>query len=106
MFYDTFRFKHERDGLFFIIRLGGGISGNIILHIGNKGLFECAAATHADKLFRCVAGKDAPHAHKGDPVAAIGLIHVMGGHEDGYAILSGEVYEELPEVVSGHRIDA
>ena len=52
MFFDTFRVKHEWDGLFFIIRLGDGISGNIILHIGNKGLFEGRTATHADKLFR------------------------------------------------------
>ncbi len=44
--------------------------------------------------------------HEGDPVAALGLAHEMGGQEDGDSVLAGEPDEERPEIVACDRVDA
>ena len=105
MFFYTIRFHHEWNGLFFIIHPIGFIFGKIILDIGDKSLFKCVGVTRADKIFWRSAGQYMAHTHEGDPVAAACLIHVMGSHKYGNPVPSGEIDEQVPEMVSGHRIN-
>jgi ribosomal protein L19 len=44
--------------------------------------------------------------HEGEPVTSRRLIHEMGRYEDGDALISRQVDQELPELVTGDRVDA
>ena len=50
-------------------------------------------------------GQDRALAHQQQPVAALGLVHDVAGHEDGGAAV-GELVEQLPQVAAQHRVEA
>ncbi|MNH09068.1 hypothetical protein D3C79_685110 [compost metagenome] len=54
----------------------------------------------------CVAGQHPPGVHQRNTIAALGLVHEVGGEENGHALLAGQLYQQAPEVVAGGRVDA
>ena len=44
--------------------------------------------------------------HQRDAVATLGLVHEVGGNEDGDPVAASEVNDQLPETVPRHRINA
>ena len=44
--------------------------------------------------------------HHRDAVAALGLVHEMGGEEDGHAVVARQVDQRAPEAVARDRVDA
>jgi hypothetical protein len=52
------------------------------------------------------AVEHAPCVHQRDAVAALGLVHEVGGDEQGHAILARELDHQLPELVAGDGVHA
>jgi hypothetical protein len=44
--------------------------------------------------------------HERDAIAAIRLVHEMGGHEDRHAVVAREVDQRAPKRVSRNRVDS
>ena len=70
----------------------------------DKGIVQRLCARLLADRFGCVADKHAALVHQRNPVAARGLGHVMGGDENRHAIVSGQIYQRLPEDIARHRV--
>ena len=44
--------------------------------------------------------------HQRYAVAALRLVHEVGGDEDGHPVAPRQLNHQLPEAVAGHRVDA
>ena len=80
---------------------GGGVGGFDLYARGAGGIgfgkmLEFADGAESDKL---------GHVDVADAAATLGLVHVMGGDEEGDS-LAGEEEEEVPEGAAGDGIDA
>jgi hypothetical protein len=67
--------------------VGGGFAAAGFAQAGDEGVFEAGRAA-APPARRGVAGQDAAGVHQRDAVAALGLVHEVGGDEDRHAVLA------------------
>ena len=74
--------------------------------MADRKLDDVFAADRRDELLRGAEGDDAAMIHDGDAVAeALGLLHVMGGEDDGAAGLL-ELVDQVPEMAAGLGVEA
>ena len=59
-----------------------------------------------NQRLRRIAGQHLAGVHQRDAIAAFGLIHKVGGDEDGDTILPRQVDHQLPEHIARHRVNA
>ena len=57
-----------------------------------------------DQRRRRVAHQHPARMHQRDPVAALGLVHEMGGDEDGDLVPARQIDHDLPEGIPRHRV--
>ncbi|MPM97778.1 hypothetical protein SDC9_144955 [bioreactor metagenome] len=81
-------------------------AGARFFEIADEGVFQACAAALGHQRRRAVAVEYPPGVHQRDAVAALGLVHEVGGDEDRHPVLAREVDDELPEAIPCHRIDA
>ena len=43
--------------------------------------------------------------HQRDAVAALGLVHKVGGQKNGHALFAGQLNQQAPEIIPRRRID-
>ena len=72
-------------------QMGGGLGRRFGLDL------EHVLAEGGDELIRAALSNQAPAAHEGDPVAARGLFQMVGGQEQGRALLAAQAAEVLPD---------
>ena len=77
-----------------------------LIEIGDEGLFEILRAATFDDSRGAVAHQHLAGVHERDAVAALRLVHEMGGDEDGHAVAAREIDQALPEGVARDGIDA
>ena len=87
-------------------RLAGGLLADGFLQVGDEGGFQVVQAAFVHQALRRVAVEHAAGVHQRDAVAALRLVHEVGGDEDGHAVLARQVEHQLPETVTRHRVDA
>ncbi len=58
------------------------------------------------EFLRSAEGDEFSAVDHGEPVAEFGLVHVMGGQEEGDTEFSGQKADDFPEPFAGERIDA
>ncbi len=75
------------------------------LGVGTGDLEHLAAHLGLFEAGRGVEGQELALADKAHPLAELGLVHVVGGDQDGHA-LAGHVVDELPELAAADGVDA
>ena len=76
------------------------------LQEADKGILQIRGGLGRNQLRRRAGRQHASGMHQRNAVAALGLIHEMGGDEDGHAAIARQVDEQFPEPVARQRIDA
>ena len=74
--------------------------------IADEAVLERSAAALFDKLLRRADGEHLARVHERDAVAAVRLVHEMGGDENRHAVVAREVDQRAPEGVARDRVDA
>jgi hypothetical protein len=69
-----------------------------------KASSSVVAPPGAHERCRGAGGEHATRVHERDPVAALALVHEVGGNEDGDTVPAREVRQQLPEPVSRNRV--
>jgi len=74
------------------------------LQVRDEGFFKRRQAAVAHDLRRRAGDEHASGVHERDAVAALGLVHEVGGDEDGDAIAAGKLDQGAPEGIARHRV--
>jgi len=72
----------------------------------NKGFFQRRHLSRRAELGRVVASKHLPCVHQRNAIAAFGLIHEVGGNENGHALFARELHQQPPEGIARDRVNA
>ncbi len=76
-----------------------------LFKIADEGLLQRPGPALLDQRRRCIADQHPARVHQRDPVAPFGLVHEMGGDEDGHLVPARQVDHHPPEGVPGNRIN-
>ncbi len=76
-----------------------------ILQIGDKRVFQAVHATFACQGGGRVGDQHPACVHQRDAVAALGLVHEVGGDEDCHPVAARQLHQDPPEGVARHGID-
>ncbi len=69
-------------------------------------LLDGGGAAAAAEFAGGVVGEELACAHEEEAVAALGLVHDVGGDEEGGAAVGGDAVEEVPQVAAEDRVEA
>lgn len=87
-------------------RLADRLLASRLLQVSDEGGFQVVQAAFVHQALRRVAVQHAAGVHQRYAIAALRLVHEVGGDEDGHAVLARQVEHQLPETVTRHRVDA
>ena len=76
-----------------------------LLQISDERLFEIAGTSGSDQLRRRILRQYPAGMHERNAIATLSLVHEMSRYKNGHAIVSGELDQQLPELIAGHGID-
>ncbi len=85
------------------LRWRGGTGG--FFQVRDEGRFQGRQATLAHQLIGSIAGQYLAGMHQRDAIAALGLVHEVGGNEDGHPVAARQLDHQFPEAVASHRVD-
>ena len=77
-----------------------------LLQMRHECLFQGLRAPLLHDIRRRVSDQHPACMHQRDAVAALGLVHEVGGDEDGHAVAARQLDQLAPEGVARHRVDA
>ena len=70
-------------------------------------LFQIRAACSFQQLLRCAGGEDLPVVDGGQPIEALGLVHVGRGHDHAHAgAIGADTLDQIPELGTRQRVHA
>ena len=80
--------------------------GDLFLQIGDERILERRRIAGGGEFVRRADREHAPGMHQRYPVAPAGLVHEVGGDEDGHAVVARQFGQKAPERVARDRVDA
>ena len=88
-------------------RLGRrGARSRRLFEVADEGVLERRDAAGLDQLRRRAGREHAARIHQRDPIAALRLVHEMGGDENGHVLLARKIDQRFPEPIPRQGIDA
>ena len=77
-----------------------------LFQIADKGVLKRGDAARLTRFGRRIGRQHPAGIHQRNAVAALGLVHEMGGDEDRHALIARQLDQQLPEAVARQGVDA
>ena len=77
-----------------------------LLQVGDEGFLQRLDIACPQQCGGGILGQHFARVHQRDTVAARPLVHEMGRDENGDPLLAGQIDQQFPKAVTGHRVDA
>ncbi|MPM55702.1 hypothetical protein SDC9_102499 [bioreactor metagenome] len=74
--------------------------------IADESFFQCLCPALGHQRGGCVAVQHPAGVHHRHTVAALGLVHEVGGDEDRHMVAARQFHQQTPELVARHRVHA